>query len=185
MAMTTVSAQPITRRSAVLILKLNSRRVVAFALIAGLAVACSDGPTDTDTSPLAGLAETEARDSAGNTPTPPTGTLTPGYFHGTVLGQAPPGSGNDSLANMPRISGVVVTAYALLGYSSTGPNLGTTAGTATTGSDGKFQLPTLPGGEYVVTFTPPANSVYRGVWATAYANESSADWPWWVVLPKK
>jgi hypothetical protein len=65
------------------------------------------------------------------------------------------------------------------------PTLGPAAATVTTGADGKFELPTLAGGTYVVTFNPPASSIYGGVWVTAATSATSNDWPWWVILWKK
>ena len=158
---------------------------LALGLFAGALVACgSDNPTASDDSPLAGLTKTEGRDSTGTSvPNPPT-PGTPGYFRGTVLGPSVPGAGNDSLATAPRISGVVVTAYPRLS-DGVPPEVGAAAATVTTGSDGKFQLPTLSAGEYVVTFNPPSGSIYTGVWVTATAYAGSSEWPWWVVLPKK
>ena len=57
--------------------------------------------------------------------------------------------------------------------------------TVITGADGRFVLPTLPAGHYAVTVTPPVNSPYGGVWATAPAHAESHTHPWWVVLWKK
>ena len=65
------------------------------------------------------------------------------------------------------------------------PTLGAAAATVTTGTHGKFQLPTLAGGTYVVTFTPPATSIYGGVWVTAATSANSNEHPWWVILWKK
>ena len=45
---------------------------------AGLAVACSDGPTESEDSPLAGLAQRDAADSVGNPLPPPPANPTPG-----------------------------------------------------------------------------------------------------------
>ena len=157
----------------------------AFVITAGLAMACSDSYSGSDNSPLAGLAPRTASDSVGNPPPPPPANPTPGRFHGTVLGPSQPGAGNDSLATAPRVSGVVVTAYLVTGGSQADPTLGPAAASVTTGTDGTFQLPTLSGGEYVVTFTPPANSIYGGVWVTAATSATSNDYPWWVTLWKK
>src|SRR5687768_9142501 len=149
---------------------------------AGLCLACADkGPTIVNDSPLAGLARVESNDSSvTTTPTDPT----PGYFHGTVLGPSAPGAGNDSLATAPKIANVRVTIYPqAAGGSPT--DVGPAAGSVLTGADGKFQLPTLPPGEYVVTFVPPANGIYQSVYAFGPLRSNSADYPWWVVLPKK
>jgi hypothetical protein len=155
-----------------------------FALMSGLAVACSDDdPTGTDDSPLAGLAQRDGRDSVGNQLPPPPATPVPGSFHGTVLGPST-GITGDTLANAPRISGVVVKAMKVTGGTQAEPELGPVEQSVTTGADGKFAL-TLSGGEYVVTFTPPANSIYGGVWVTASTSATSNVWPWWVILWKK
>lgn len=159
---------------------------IALVLMAATLVACSDDPTGTGNSPLAGLSQREGADSVGNPLPPEPTTPTPGSFHGTVLGPSEPGAGNDSLATAPRVSGVVVTAYPVTGGTPGSPTLGAAEATVTTGADGKFQLPTLAGGEYVVTFNPPASSIYGGVWVSqAFTSAQSNDWPWWVVLWKK
>ena len=158
---------------------------LAAALTAGLFVACSDSPTETGNSPLTGLAQRDGKDSVGNPLPPPPVTPVPGSFHGTVLGPSQPGSGGDTLATAPRIGGVVATAYPVTGGTQEHPTLGAAAATVTTSADGKFQLPTLPGGTYVVTFNPPASSIYGGVWVTAAISATSNDWPWWVILWKK
>lgn len=156
-----------------------------FAAAAGLPVACSDSTSGDDNSPLAGLAPRTANDSVGNPPPPPPANPAPGSFHGTVLGPSEPGAGNDSLATAPRIANVVVAAYPVTGGSVADPTLGPAEASVTTGTDGKFQLPTLSGGEYVVTFTPPANSIYGGVWVTQVTSATSNEHPWWVILWKK
>jgi hypothetical protein len=158
--------------------------LLLLASTTGLAIACSDDPAGTENSPLAGLAPRTANDSVGN-PAPAPTNPTPGRFRGTVLGPSQPGAGNDSLNTAPRIEGVVVTAYPVTGGSQADPTLGPAAIYVTTGADGKFQLPILAGGEYVVTFTPPANSIYGGVWVTAMTSATSNDHPWWVILWKK
>jgi hypothetical protein len=158
----------------------------ALALIAGSLVACSsEKPTGVVNSPLAGISQRDGSDSIGNPLPPGPVTPTPGSFHGTVLGPSEPGAGNDSLATAPRVAGAVVTAYPVTGGTAAAPTLGTAEASITTGADGKFQLPTLAGGEYVVTVNPPASSIYGGVWVTAFTSAQSNDWPWWVVLWKK
>jgi hypothetical protein len=142
-----------------------------------LASACSDssGPQQ---SPLDGLNHFAGTDSAGTPPPPPpSGTLTPGYFQGTVIGPSAPGAGGDSLATAPRVAGVVVSAYLELESDP--------VARVTTGADGHFSLPALPGGSYVVTVAPPLESGYGGVWATAPIHEASHLHPWWVVLWKR
>lgn len=155
-----------------------------FALTSGLVVACSDDPTEPEASPLAGLAQRDGRDSTGNPLPPPPSTPVPGAVHGTVLGPSEPGQGVDTLATAPRISGVVVKAFKVTGGTQAEPELGPVEQSVTTSADGKFAL-TLSGGDYVVTFTPPANSIYGGVWVTASTSATSNDWPWWVILWEK
>ena len=159
---------------------------VATLVIAALAIvaACGDDLVSPDTSPLAGLNKAAANDSSTPTNTP-TGTG-PGYFRGTVLGPSQPGAGNDSLNTAPRIAGVVVTIFERkAGTGSDTVAVGAAKGSVTTGTDGKFTLPTLPAGEYVVTFVPPANSGYHGAYTFGPLRQNSSDFPWWVVLAKK
>ncbi|NUQ12035.1 MAG: hypothetical protein HUU26_06880 [Gemmatimonadaceae bacterium] len=80
---------------------------------------------------------------------------------------------------------MIVRAYPVTGGTPASPKLGAVEATVTTGADGKFQFPQLSGGEYVVTFTPPASTPYAGVWVTAFTSAQSDDWPWWVILPFK
>jgi hypothetical protein len=175
--------------------------LLTLSLIAGLAVACSDDPTGPDDgSPLDGLIAQAGRDSVGNpVPPPPTNpgnhpdtanyppppaNPVAGGFHGTVLGPSTPGQGVDTLATAPRVAGVVVSAYKILGGTTAEPDLGPVEQSVTTGADGKFAL-SLSGGHYLVTFTPPANGIYGGVWVTSTTSANSNDWPWWVILWKK
>ena len=115
-------------------------------------------------SPLAGLNESTARDSAGTTLPPPTGALTPGDIGGTVLGPSPVGSTGDTLATAPRVAGVEVTVYQILDDSGPVPQVGPPIATTITGADGKFSLAGLPGGPVVVTFEPPTGGPYAGTW---------------------
>jgi hypothetical protein len=156
--------------------------LLAAVLVTVAAAACSDDPISNDLSPIAGLQESAVRDSTGSAPPPDPGTG-PGIVRGTVLGESEPGAGNDSLETAPRIAGVRVTAYPVIGtQTGGGPELGPEAASTTTGADGKFELPPLAGGEYAVVFDPPATSGYRGQWAHGPVGPQSADFPWWVVL---
>ena len=148
---------------------------IATMMIAALAViaACGDDPVSPDTSPLAGLNKATANDSSTPTNTP-TGNG-PGHFRGTVLGPSQPGAGNDSLNTAPRIAGVVVTIYERKPVAADTVAVGDAKGSVTTGADGKFTLPTLPAGEYVVTFVPPANSGYHGAYAFGPLRQNSSD----------
>lgn len=153
-------------------------------LILGAAVAalaCGDTPTDVDPSIILGLSKAEANDTVTTTPPPPS-QASPGSFHGFVLG---PGTGPDTMATAPRLQGIAVTAYPLLGWSGTEPQVGETAASLITDANGAFQSPTIPGGEYVVTFVPPANSIYRGVYVTTTIHEGSDGGNWWIILPRK
>jgi hypothetical protein len=118
-----------------------------------------------------------------NYPPPPSNPVA-GGFRGTVLGPSVPGQGGDTLATSPRISGVVVSAFKILGGTTAEPDLGPVEQSVTTGADGTFAL-NLTGGHYLVTFTPPANSIYGGVWVTSMTSATSNEWPWWVILWKK
>ena len=161
------------------------RFLLALALLAGLTLACSDDPTGSNNSPLDGLAQRAGSDSLGNPLPEEPSTPTPGTFRGQVLAPCGNSCTGDTLATAPRVSGVVVKAYPVTGGTQASPTLGAVAATVTTGSDGKFQLPELAGGEYVVTFTPPSSSAYSGVWVTAHTSTQSDDYPWWVILPLK
>ena len=160
-------------------------------MVAGVALACaSEGPTAVDDSPLAGLNGSQASDSAGTTaPTPPPSTTpTPGYVHGTVRApspNAPPHT--DTLANSVKIAGAIVTAYPRVVQGIDTAGVGPMAAQVVTDADGKFTLPTLPGGEYVITFNPPASlsSVYGGVWTVGTIHQNSHEFPWWITLWKK
>lgn len=158
------------------------RRVQCLAtVILVAAAACSDDTTGIEPSILRGLSQGESNDTVGTTPPPP-GEATPGSFHGFVLG---PGTGPDTMATAPRLQGVVVTAYPLLGWSGQEPSVGDAAARMTTAANGEFQSPTIAGGEYVVTFVPPANSIYRGVYVTTTIHDGSDGGNWWVILPRK
>lgn len=156
---------------------------LSLALLAGLTIACSDDPTGTEQNPLSGLSQRTGSDSLGNPLPPAPANPTPGVFRGQVLAPCTGSCTGDTLATAPRIPGVVIKAYKVMGGSAANPTLGPVAATVTTGADGKFTLPELPGGEYVVTFTPPPTTNYAGVWVTAHTSSQSDDYPWWVILP--
>lgn len=162
-------------------------------LAATTVVACSDDPPTTggNNSPLAGLKSSVAGDSAGTTPAPtppPANNPTPGYVHGTVRAPgATAGPGQDTLAASIKIAGAVVTAYPRLVQGTDTAGVGPVAAQVITDADGKFTLPTLPGGEYVITFNPPASlaNTYGGVWTVGTIHDKSHELPWWVTLWKK
>lgn len=158
-----------------------SSHAVLIIATAALALACTDTtPTTVRSSVLRGLSAGESNDTTASPP-PPTNP-TPGSFQGFVLG---PGTPPDTVETAPRLANVAVTAYPLLGYSGEEPNVGESVGSVVTGSDGAFQFPTIPGGEYVVTFVPPASGLYRGVYVTTTIHEGSNSGNWWVILPRK
>jgi hypothetical protein len=163
----------------------SSTKSLLVALSMGVVIAAcgTDAVVQPDDSPLSGLAKSASGDSASVSHTP-TGTG-PGYFRGTVLGPSQSGAGNDSLNTAPRVSGVVITVYERKAGTADTVSAGDAKGTVTTGADGKFQLPTLPAGEYVVTFVPPAGSIYHGAYVFGPLRQNSSDYPWWVVLAKK
>ena len=63
--------------------------------------------------------------------------------------------------------------------------VGTVVANIVTDANGDWQLPTMSGGEYVVTFVPPDGSKYRGVWAVAIAHSGSNQQAWFIMLPVK
>ena len=150
-----------------------------------VALACAGDGTAPEPSPLAGLVRSGASDSTGTPPPPAPTPGTPGYVRGTVLGQSPPGAGNDSLATAPRVVGARVALFPVTGGSTGNPELGPEAAAVVTGSDGIFVLPTVPGGPYAVTVTPPSGSIYMGTWITATIHGQSHTFPWWVVLIRR
>jgi hypothetical protein len=180
------------------VLRINRSSSAGLILAFTFAIACADGATSLDKTPLEGLLRAEATDSAGSSPPrndtaqvepgPPCDSCNaaagPGYFRGVVRGSEIV-SGPDTLAGSVRIENVRVSAYPIVQPSPGEPRTGPVAASVITNSKGEFQLPTLSSGEYVVTFVPPEGSKYQGVWVTAWANKHSGDYPWWVTLPMK
>jgi hypothetical protein len=160
--------------------------LLALSVVSALSIACSDStnPGSPNPSPLAGLRASGTNDS--NSTPPPSQSATPGSFRGTVMGHADFAPGTDTLATLPRIVGATLVAYVHTDpTSSDDVGVGAQVASTTTDANGMFQFPTLPGGIYVVTITPPEGSAYQGVWVTATAHSHSADYGWWVVLPVK
>jgi hypothetical protein len=166
-------------------------RGIGLTLVATIAIACTDGgPQPVDDSPLAGLSRTSTNDSTGAPPPnpPSTPTPTPGYVRGTILApspDAPPGT--DTLATATRFVGAKVTAYPRLRSGTDTLGVGPMAAQVETDAKGEFQLPVLPGGEYVITFNPPPSqaATYGGVWTVTTIHSMSHEFPWWIVLWKK
>lgn len=159
-------------------------RHLALLVAASLAVitACSETPpTDISGSPLRDLVSAASNDTTGTVPPPPT-SPTPGAFHGFVLGH---GTGPDTMATAPRLQNVAITVYPHLGFNGSQPSVGSAVAAMTTNASGEFQSPTLPGGDYVITFVPPDNSEYRGVYVTTTIHAGSSNGNWWVVLALK
>jgi hypothetical protein len=165
--------------------KRSSRRsVIGIALISSGIIACADsGSEPIDDSPLAGLTRVTTNDSST---APPPSTPTPGYFRGTVRGYSTT-SGPDTLATAVRLPNVRVTAYPRIESRTDTLGTGPAAGSVLTDANGEFTMPTMPGGEYIVTFNPqaPEDSQYRGGWTVTTVHERSQESPWFIMLPKK
>lgn len=163
----------------------TARIAFTATLLALVAVACSETTAPDGTQAvLAGLIGSTTQDSAGNAAPPPAGGAGTGYFRGYVRGPNAPGAGGDTLATSPRIAGVIVRAYPITGSGPSGPQLGALAGQVTTDAEGAFTFPSIPGGEYAVTFHPPAGSGYLGIWVSGPIHPTSHEHPWWVTLPR-
>ena len=61
---------------------------------------------------------------------------------------------------------------------------GAAVATTTSSASGAWSLPTLPGGDYIVTFVPPESSGYRAGWTIGTAWTQSGVDPWQIHLPK-
>lgn len=161
-------------------------RLALFAVLvgAGTTAACSDDPVTQPSIPtaLAGLSATSSNDTVTSPQPNPTGS---GFFRGTVMGPSVTGPGTDTLKTSPRIADVRVTIYPKLSATPGDMSVGPAAGSVLTDNQGQFTLPTLPAGEYVVTFVPPESGVYRGSYAYGPLRSNSSQFAWWVVLNKK
>lgn len=157
--------------------------IASLVALAVTLAACSGNPTGSDPSPLLGLVQAMARDSTGSPPPIPQQPTGTGTIRGTVL--APSTGGGDTLATAPRIVGAMVKVYPVVGQTPL--ELGAVAASVVTGADGRFQTPTLPAGEYVVTIEPPASSaaIYYGQYIRGMIYAQSGDSQWWVVLAKR
>lgn len=163
----------------------TSTLMSAAALVSAcIFTACSDSSTEPQpqTTVLSGLSAS-ARNDTVTTPAPSaTGT---GNFRGTVMGPAVTGPGTDTLSTSPRIANVTVTIYPRLADVNGEITLGAAAGSTKSNAQGQWTLPTLPAGDYVVTFVPPENGIYRGTYSFGPLRSNSNQYAWWVVLPKK
>lgn len=159
----------------------HARVLLALAVV--IAAACDSAVTAPDTSPLSGLVRAYAEDSTGTPVEPSEGTPGSGYFAGIVKGPSPVGTTGDTLGSAPRIANVVIRAYPLIGGTGGSLELGPEVGTTTTDADGAFTFPLLSGGDYAVTFSPPAGSGYTGTWVLAHVDAQTHTHPWWVTLP--
>jgi hypothetical protein len=169
-------------------MKSNSRwSLVGVAVLTSGIVACADsGPAPIDQSPLAGLTRVSTNDSGGVTTPAPAADPTPGYFRGTIRGYSS-ASGPDTLATAVKLPNVRVTAYPRIESRTDTLGVGPAAGEALTDANGEFTLPTMPGGDYVVTFNPqaPEDTQYHGGWTVTTIHERSHEVPWYIMLPKK
>lgn len=168
---------------------LPARVVPRLTALGALAVVCfasaCDDLNSPERSPLEGLTYVISTDSTGSfMPAAPL-ELVPGYFVGTVLGAKLPGSGNDSLATMPRIAGAVVTAYPVLAGAGAFATVGDAEATAVTDANGKFTLPEVPGGPYMLAVEPPEGSAFVGQYISAHAYSESHLFAHWLILDRK
>jgi len=164
---------------------MRARRTTFVLAVAAIAfVACTDSSTGIDAHRiLAGLSPAESNDTTA-TPPPDTSTWTPepGAFHGIVFH---PGAGPDTIGSAIRVANVAVVVYPQTGWDGDTPLLGDPVASFSTNANGEFQSPTIPGGAYIVTFTPPASSPYRGVYVQGLIFNDSNSGTWWIALPEK
>lgn len=167
----------------------RSLRSTLFAVLAAAAVtACAEeklAPQPGDK--LTGFSVGEIKDTAVTGGSPST-TNGPGPIQvgGIVKGV---GVGSDTMATAPKLEGVVVKAYKHLGYSGNDVRVGDEIGTLTTDANGWFGWFSLPPGNYVVSFTPPASGPFRGTYVTYESQGAPAGttvaWTWGIFLPRK
>ncbi|MEP6835402.1 MAG: hypothetical protein ABJB74_18600 [Gemmatimonas sp.] len=164
-------------------MRLSSLALTATIVLAGATAACSDDPaTQPQTAnAIAGLTVTASNDTVTTPQNTPTGS---GFFQGTVIGPST-SPGTDTLTTSPRIADVRVTIYPRLADVNGQITMGPAAGSTTSNAQGKWTLPTLPAGDYIVAFVPPASGVYSGAYAFGPLRSNSAQFVWWVVLNKK
>ena len=157
-------------------------RALALTLaLAALVAACGDDPSSpADGASLDGFVSAQRNDSTGGPP-PDTVAEGPGRFKGIVRGYTP--GAVDTTATLVVLGNVKVTAYEYEGTMNQ-PALRDPVAQTFSDLQGRFELPTLPGGNYVVTFVPPASSGYRPGWTIGWAWPRSGDNDWQIHLPK-
>ena len=166
----------------------NSRwYLVGVAVLTRGILACADGGSaPIGDSPLSGLSRVSTNDSTGAPVPAPPANLSPGYFRGTVRGYST-ASGPDTMATAVKLANVRVTAYPRIESRTDTLGTGPAAGSVLTDANGEFTMPTIPGGEYIVTFNPqaPEDTQYRGVFTVATIHADSHESPWFIMLPRK
>lgn len=158
------------------------RAFVSFAAAVSLIAigACASDPVAAPISPLSGMSQSSSNDTVVTPPNP--SQPTPGSFHGNIIGRGP---GTDTIGTGVKIAGAKITVYPFLGYEGNEPKLGAAVAEFTSASDGTFQSPQIAGGNYAVTFVPPASSAYKGTWVTTTVHQHLNDGTWWIVLQPK
>ncbi|MBP7549921.1 MAG: hypothetical protein KA761_06510 [Gemmatimonadaceae bacterium] len=154
-------------------------------LVATVACDGAVGPGGPD--PLRGLRQVSAADSSGTSVPQPFSPIGAGAVVGTVIGRSAPGAGNDSLASAPRIAGVTIRIYPIIGEEDpASPRLGAIVATVTTDANGRFVTPVVGSTSmgHVLTFTPPSGVPYAAMWTRTQFWSNSAATPWWVMLPR-
>lgn len=166
----------------------GTRSMLLAALTLGAVMACAETPiTPEPGERLTGYSVGEIKDTAitGGSPGAQTGT-NPIQVAGIVRGV---GEGQDTMATAPKLAGVVVKAYKHLGYSGNDVLIGEQVGSATTDENGWYGYFTLAPGSYVVTFTPPASSIYRSIYVThdspGAPPNTTVVHTWVIFLPRK
>ena len=155
-------------------------RVLAVLAAFLIAAACGDDSTAPVADPLAGLVNAGRGDTAEAPPNQTTDG--PGSFQGFVKGYTP--GVIDTNSTLVALAEVRVTAYRREGDDAQ-PRAGAAVATTSSNASGAWALPTLPGGEYIVTFVPSEASGYHSGWTIGTAWSQSGVDPWQIHLPKK
>ena len=173
-------------------------RKMAFALAVGAVAACSNEPTDPGTE-FTGLTEVAISENEGGANRADTAIASPascradsssvstapcpgGHFEGFVTGAV---AGTDSSDASNPVANVQVKVFAIQAWRGDVPLLGQVIASTITPADGSWKLPELPAGVYALTFLPPADSKYRGVWTLGTASPASSTHPWRIGLQLK